>query len=120
MKTFRRLIIWLFIAVAAASVMVVMHVRKAEAQKMESDSQAAESSAKNAVTEAVNAGTQAAHEVASNVVTATQEGMWKADQLATNVAARAKVITTNVVSKVARVTTNVLDQAQQKFDVITH
>jgi hypothetical protein len=110
----------LFIGVVVIAVIIVTHVRKAEAQKVQTDTQTTADSAKIMVTDAVKAGTQAADEVATNVVAVTQEGVRKADALATNVAAEAKVITTNVVGKVARVTTNVLVQAQQKFDVITH
>jgi hypothetical protein len=110
----------LFIGVAVMVVIIVTHVKKTGAQRIQPDTQATAESAKTMVTDAVKAGTKAADEVATDVVAVTQEGVRKADALATNVAAEAKVMTTNVVGKVARAATNVLDQAQQKFDVITH
>lgn len=68
----------------------------------------------------VAASTAAADDFATNVATVTKEGMRKANELATNVAAKAKTMTTNVVSTVAKATTNVVDQAKQQFKGITH
>jgi hypothetical protein len=120
MKIIKCMIILLLIAAAVAAGIVVLHVNKSDAGKIEAKTKDAASSAKSAVTDAVKAGTQMAGEVATNVAGDVKEGMQKAGEMATNVAAKAKVVATNIAGKVEGVTTNVVDGARQEFDSLSH
>lgn len=120
MKSFKYPLFYSLMVVTGAGVLVIMHERNAEAQSVQSDTRAAVSSARDAMADVVAASTAAADDFATNVATVTKEGMRKANELATNVAAKAKTMTTNVVSTVAKATTNVVDQAKQQFKGITH
>jgi len=91
MKILIRIIILLLIVAAVA--VVVMHVKKADREKIESETS-------NVVTDAAKAGRAAATEVATNVATNVKLGMQKAGVVATNVAARVKEATTNAVGEV--------------------
>jgi BMFP domain-containing protein YqiC len=91
MKTFMGILILLFIA--AAVVVVVMHVKEADREKIESETG-------NVMTDAAKAGKEAATEVATNVAANVKLGMQKAGIVATNVAAKVKEATTNAVGEV--------------------
>ena len=91
MKTFMGILILLVIVTAV--VVVAMHVKEADREKIESETS-------NVMTDAAKAGREAAAEVATNVATNVKLGMQKAGVVATNVAAKVKEATTNAVGEV--------------------
>lgn len=91
-----------------------------EIEKTKKESETAASSASAALHDAVNTGKQMASELGTNLETVGREGAKKAGELATNVAAKTKVMASNVVNKVTDATTNVVNQAKQKLEDVTH
>ena len=61
-----------------------------------------------------------AKDVAAQTKTAVQEGMQKAGDVATNVAAKATDMATNVASHVKEATTNAISEVKDKINNITH
>jgi len=64
--------------------------------------------------------TDTAKDVLAQGKVAVQEGVQKAGEVATNVAAKAEVIATNVASHVKSATTNIVSQVKEKFEKLTH
>lgn len=91
MKIFIRMVVLLLVVAAVA--VVVMHVKKADREKIAAES-------KDVMTDAARAGKEAATEVTTNVAANVKLGMQKAGIVATNVAAKVKEATTNAVSEV--------------------
>ena len=61
-----------------------------------------------------------AKDVAAQSKVMAQEGMQKATDVATNVAAEAKDMATNVASHVKEATTNAISEVKEKINNITH
>lgn len=110
MKTLFRLVLLLcIVAAVAAGTVIVLHVKKTDAEKIKMETKDSATAAKSAVTDAARAGTTAATEVATNMEARLKAGEVQAGEVATN-----------IVGKVTTETTNVVDKAKQKFENFTH
>jgi uncharacterized protein HemX len=95
--------------VAAAVIYFMQPKNKAKVEKAADETKTAAESTASAMSK-----------VATNVVGDLKEGVAKAGDVATNVAAKTKRVTTNVISHAADITTNVVDHAKQMFEGATH
>jgi len=77
----------------AAGVVIVLHVKKSDREKIGAET-------RTAITDAAKAGKDAAAEVATNVAANVKVGVEKAGVAATNLAAEVKSATTNAVGEV--------------------
>ena len=109
MKTVIRLAIFLVIAAAVAGAVIVLHVKRSDAEKIKLETKDSATAAKSAVTDAARAGQAAAAEMATNVEARLKAGEVQAGKVATN-----------LVRKVTTATTNAVDEARQKLKNLTH